>query len=132
MTTEPTAPPEPGPLRFLARAAVLFVTAVAVAATGFGQVHFAIGVLAGGALALANLFWLRRHLAQVLRLEGAKAGLLAQLKLATRLGMTALLLYLLLVPLNVNVAGLLTGLSALFVAVIAYLLTILTRRGKDP
>lgn len=131
MTTEPTAAPEPGPLRFLARAAALFVVVVAAAAALFGHGRFAVGTLAGGALALANLFWLRRHLSQVLQLDGAKAGLLAQLKLATRLGMTGLLLYLLLVPLNVDIAGLLTGLTALFAAVIAYLFTTLTRRGKD-
>jgi hypothetical protein len=107
---------------------LLLVSAVALL---LGFPDFAAGTLAGGAVSLVNLFWLRRHLVGILQLTGVKAGILSQLKYLNRLAITGILLYLLIVKAGINIAGLVTGLSALFAAVIAYLVTIITPRGKN-
>jgi hypothetical protein len=109
----------------------VYLLVVSAAALLLGFPAFAAGTLAGGAVSLVNLFWLRRHLVGILQLTGAKAGILSQLKYLNRLAITGILLYLLIVKAGINIAGLVTGLSALFAAVIAYLVTIITPRGKN-
>lgn len=130
--TETTATEEQDPLRFLVISALVYLAIVASIALLAGYHRFALGAVAGGGVSLLNLLWLKRHLGQILRCSGGRgAGLLTQFTLIIRLTVTALLLYLLIVPANLSIAGLLTGLSALVVAVLAYTVAIITFRGKD-
>lgn len=130
--TETKATDEQGPVRFLVVSALVYLTIVATIALLAGYHRFALGALAGGGVSLLNLLWLKRHLGQILRCSGGRgAGLLTQFTLIIRLTVTALLLYLLIVPANLSIAGLLTGLSALVVAVLAYTVATITFRGKD-
>jgi peptidoglycan biosynthesis protein MviN/MurJ (putative lipid II flippase) len=132
MTTEPTATTDESPVRFLVASALVYLALAALVAILAGRYRFALAVLAGGGVSLLNLLWLKRHLGQLLLRSGGRgSALLAQFNLITRLTVTALLLYLLIVPAKLNIAGLFTGLSALFVAVLAYTVAIITRRGKD-
>ena len=133
MTTdrETTENADQGPVRFLVLGALIYLLIVAAVALAIGYSGFALGVVAGGTVSLLNLFWLRHHLIQILSISASrKAGLIAQIKLVTRLTVTAILLYVLIVPARLNIAGLVTGLSALFVAVLTYLVAIITRRGN--
>lgn len=133
MTTETETPAadDQDPLRFLVTSALFYLGIVAIVALSVGHYRFALGTLAGGAISLINLFWLKRHLGQLLgRTDSRMTGLTAQVNLVIRLTVTALLLYLLIVPAHVSIFGLVTGLAALFVAVLAYIVVTITRRGK--
>lgn len=129
---ETTAPSDNTTFRFLVVASLVYLIVVVAAAFLLGYACFARAVAAGGAVALMNLFWLRRHLSQIFCLpNGRGAVLMTQIKLASRLAVTTVLLYVLIVTARLNVAGLVTGLSTLFVAVLVYILVNITRRGEN-
>jgi len=90
---------------------------------------FGISVLAGGLLATANFFRLRRGLEAALRLLPANASRFAVLRFLLRLAIMALLLYVLIVLLHADIFGLLLGLSVLVINITAFSIYMSTRKG---
>jgi hypothetical protein len=95
----------------------------------FGSGKFAAGILAGGLLAIANFYWLMSILKRVLLLPAGKAGRFAQLRYVLRLAVMALIIWVLIVRVGIDVIGLVVGLSVLVINIIALSVYRLTLKG---
>jgi len=108
----------------------LVLSAVLGAASAlFISPRFGASLLAGGLLATANFFWLRRGLEAALRLHPGIASRFATLRFLLRLAVMALLLYVLIVRLGADIFGLLLGLSVLVANITAFSIYLSTRKG---
>ena len=90
---------------------------------------FATGVAIGGGLALANFFWLRNALQQVLKMPVEKATRAATVRYLSRLTALGFILWLLIVKGHIDVPGLLVGLSVLVIGIILMTLYRLLHTG---
>ncbi len=100
------------------RIAILGALLLAVATGGAGLVlgpDAAVGAAAGGALALVNFWLLSRFVVQVTGGEEVPWGVLLT-RLMFKLGLLAVVLWVMLVPLSLDVLGVLVGLSVVVVA----------------
>lgn len=96
----------------------------------FGSGRFAGGILAGGCLALANQYWLLRAMKRALSLQPNQAASFAVIRFMLRLVVTAVLVYLLIVQIGVDVFGLLTGLSVLAVTIMILAFYLFAAKGE--
>lgn len=103
--------------------------AVCVVALLSGAFRFAAGVAGGGALALANFYWLLNAMKRVLDMPASRAGTYAQVRHLLRLGAAGLILYLLIVTAGVSIAGLLVGLSVLVINITLLAVYKMTLKG---
>lgn len=85
----------------------------------FFSVKLALGILAGGCIAVANFFWIRNVLQRILSQQQAKATMYAQLRFVARLSLTGLLLYFIITSGWFSLAGVLIGLSVIVINTIA-------------
>ena len=116
----------------LVKGSLLLTALLALLTALLVSARFGSSLLAGGLLATANFCWLRRALQGALQLDARVAHRFATLRYLLRLAVMALLLYLLIVKLAVDVFGLLAGLSVLVAAIIIFSLLISTREGGSP
>ena len=107
----------------------LLLTLLTIVGLIFGSPRFAAGVLAGGLLAIANFYWLLSILKRVLLLPAGKAGRFAQVRYVVRLALMALVIWLLIVRVGIDVIGLLVGLSVLVINIITLSIYRLTLKG---
>ena len=107
----------------------VLLTLLTIGGLIFGSPGFAAGVLAGGLLAIANFYWLLSILKRVLLLPAGKAGRFAQVRYVVRLALMALVIWLLIVRVGIDVIGLLVGLSVLVINIIALSIYRLTLKG---
>lgn len=75
----------------------------------------ALGVLAGGIIAIANFLWMRNVLQRILGLLPTNANRYALLRFIARMSVTAIALYFVLTSGWFSLAGVLTGLSIIAV-----------------
>jgi hypothetical protein len=94
-----------------------------------GSPRFAAGILVGGLLAIANFYWLYSIMKRVVLLPAEKAGRFALIRYLLRLGIIAVIIWILIVYLGIDLIGLLVGLSVLVINVIALLFHRLTING---
>jgi ATP synthase I subunit len=82
--------------------------------------NFALGLLAGGLLAIANFAWLGRSLDRLLRqqLPPDTASRIAQMRHLLRLALLGIAIYLLVVVARVDLLGLLLGLSVVVITIL--------------
>lgn len=83
----------------------------------------------GGGLATANFLWMRRGLEAALQLQPRNASRFAVLRYLLRLAVMAVVLYLLIVRLGVDIFGLLLGLSVLVLNITVFSIYLSTRKG---
>ncbi len=104
---------------------------VVLAAAGllFGSLRFALGVLAGGVLALANFYWLRSILVRAFRLQPEEAPRFALFRYIVRLAVLAAAVSVLIIYCRVDVFGLLFGLSVLVFNIIALSIYMISKQG---
>jgi hypothetical protein len=104
---------------------------VVLAAAGllFGSLRFALGVLAGGVLALANFYWLRSILVRAFRLQPEEAPRFALFRYIVRLAVLAAAVSVLIIYCRVDVFGLLLGLSVLVFNIIALSIYMISKQG---
>lgn len=107
----------------------LLLALLTIGGLAFGSLRFAAGELAGGLLAIANFYWLRSILQRVFLLPAGKAGRFAQIRYVLRLALMALVIWLLIVRVGIDVIGLLVGLSVLVINIIALSIYRLTLKG---
>ena len=107
--------------------AVLLLCAISGAL--FGSLKFAGSILAGGLLALVNFAWLAGALRKVLQLPTGKAERFAQIRYVMRLAAMGVILYILIVPVGIDIIGLLIGLSVLIVSIVGLALYTLSLKG---
>ncbi len=114
----------------LAVGSAALLAVLAAAGFMFGSGRFAVGVIAGGALALANFFWLRNILVRAFRLLPAEAPRFTLLRYIVRLTVLAAVIFVLIVYCRVDVFGLLLGLSVLVLNIIALSIYMITKQGE--
>lgn len=91
--------------------------------------QFAIGVLAGGLLAIANFNWLCGVIKRAVLLSPETAKKFALIRYTLRISILALVIWALIVKINVDPLGLLVGLSVLIVNIFALTVYRLNRKG---
>jgi hypothetical protein len=89
----------------------------------------ALGVLAGGCIAIANFFWIRNVLQRILGQLPANATAYAQLRFIARLSLTGFILYGIITSGWFSLAGLLVGLSIIVINIITLSLYSALRAG---
>ncbi|MCM2358871.1 MAG: ATP synthase subunit I [Geobacteraceae bacterium] len=102
---------------------------LAVAGLIFGSARFALSVVAGGFLALANFYWLRSILLRAFRLQPQEAPRFTLLRYIVRLTVLAAAVFSLMVYGKADVFGLLLGLSVLVVNIIALSFYMISAKG---
>ncbi len=95
----------------------------------FGSARFAVSVLAGGFLAIANFLWLRSILVRAFRLEARQAPRFTMLRYIVRLSVLAALLFVLIVYFKADLFGMLLGLSVLVFNIIALSFYMISSKG---
>jgi hypothetical protein len=95
----------------------------------FGSARFALSVLAGGFLAIANFYWLRSILLRAFRLSSQEAPRFTMLRYIVRLAVLAAAVYFLMVYGKADVFGLLLGLSVLVINIIALSIYMISAKG---
>ena len=84
-----------------------------------GSLKFGASILIGGLLAIANFFWLRNILQRTLLLQPQTASRFALVRYIVRLALLGVVLFLLITYFDVDIFGLLLGLSVLVITIIA-------------
>jgi len=108
----------------------VLVAVLSLAGYLFGSGRFAAGILAGGILAIGNFYWLKNTLRRVLQLQPRQAGSFAQFRYLLRLALVALVLYLLIVHTEIDIIGLILGLSVLVAVIMGLSLYMLLDKGE--
>ncbi len=107
----------------------IFLALAALAGWLLVSREFAEGVLAGGVLAIANFYWLCSIMKRALLLSAQKAERFARARYLLRLAVIAIIVWALIVRLELNLIGLLVGLSVLVVNIFALTLYRLISKG---
>ena len=84
-----------------------------------GSLKFAASILIGGLLAIANFFWLRNILQRTLLLQPQTASRFAVVRYIVRLALLGVVLFLMITYFDIDIFGLLLGLSVLVITIIA-------------
>jgi ATP synthase I subunit len=103
---------------------------LAVAGLIFGSARFALSVLAGGSLAIANFYWLRSILVRAFRLQPQETPRFTMLRYIVRLTVLAAAVFFLMVYGKADVFGLLLGLSVLVFNIIALSIYMISAKGE--
>ena len=77
----------------------------------FVSIHFAMGVAAGGLLAIANFIWLHSIMRRTVRLPKGRAQAYALSRYLLRLAIIGMIVWFLISRFDLNLIGLLVGLS---------------------
>jgi hypothetical protein len=88
-----------------------------------------LGVLVGGVIAIANIYWIRNVLKRIFEQLPAEAGTYAQLRYVGRLATTGIVLYFVVSSGFFSLAGLFAGLSVIVITIIALSLYCALRSG---
>ncbi len=101
-----------------------------VAGWFFFSLHFAVGLAAGGLLAIANFFWLHGIIRRTVRLPKVRAQAYAFSRYVLRLAIIGVIVWFLVIHFDLNMIGLLVGLSVPVLSI--FILTIyrlISKRG---
>jgi len=113
----------------IAAGSLALLILLAVAGFVLCSSRFALSVLAGGLLAIANFYWLRSVLIRSFRLQSHEAPRFAVIRYMIRLTVLAVVLFFLLVYGKADVFGLLLGLSVLVINIIALSFYMISAKG---
>ncbi len=108
----------------------ILLVVLCLAGYEFGSGKFAVGILAGGILALCNFYWMRNTLKRVLHLHPRQASSFAQFRYLLRLAFVAFVLYVLIVHAAIDIMGLILGLSVLVVVIMGLSFYMLLDKGE--
>lgn len=99
------------------------------AALIFGSLRFTAGVLAGGLIAIVNCYWLYSILQRAMQLPVKKAVRFAQARYVVRLVLIAIVVSALIIYWEIDIFGLMLGLSVLMFTIIGITVYLLTHKG---
>jgi ATP synthase I chain len=105
------------------------LAALSVGALALFSGKAALGVLAGGSIAIVNFLWMRNVLQRILGLLPANANRYALMRYIARMTVTGCVLYFVLTSGWFSLAGVLTGLSIIVVNIFALSLYRALRTG---
>lgn len=119
-------------LSLVTRWSWILLCVLSLACSLLGSVSFAIGVAAGGLIAIGNNFWLRSILERILVQQRADARSYAIIRYILRLTITGIIIVAL-IKAGVNIAGLLVGLSVLVISITTVsVFLFLADKGEKP
>lgn len=104
---------------YLSRGSIGLTFLLTLATLPAASLRFSISVFIGGLLSIANFYWLRNILQRALKLQQHQAPRFAILRYLVRLALLAVIIFLLLTSVKVDIFGLLLGLSVLVFNIIA-------------
>lgn len=104
---------------YVSRGSLLLTLLLTLITLLFGTLKFSAGIFVGGLLSTANFYWLRNILQRALKLQPHNAPRFAVLRYLVRLALLAGIIFLLLTSGNIDVFGLLLGLSVIVINIIA-------------
>jgi hypothetical protein len=81
--------------------------------------HLAVGIVAGGVLAIVNFYWLHSIMKRTLLLTKGKAQSFAMTRYMLRLVLIGVAVWFMIVRFNIDLIGLLVGLSVLVINIFA-------------
>jgi hypothetical protein len=113
----------------LTKGSWILLALLTIMGLAFGSLRFAASILAGGLLAMANCYWLYSVLQRALQLPAKKAVRFTQVRYIIRLVLLAVAISVLIIYCNINVIGLLLGLSVLVINIIAVTIYMSTYKG---
>jgi hypothetical protein len=90
---------------------------------------FALGVLAGGVLAIANFHWLHSIMKRALLLPVEKVSGFARIRYVLRLAIVAIIIWIMIIRFGIDLIGLLVGLSVLVINIFALTIYRLISKG---
>lgn len=96
----------------------------------FGD-KFALGVLLGGTVCIANYQWLYRHAKAAVSLTAKQGRSFMAKRYILRLATTGTVLFILIAKINVDIIGLLLGLSVVMLGIMTYACFIYIFAGGD-
>jgi hypothetical protein len=94
------------------------------------SLHFAAGLAAGGLLAIANFFWLHGIIRRTVRLPKVKAQGYALSRYLLRLVIIGVIVWFLIVRFDLNMIGLLVGLSVPVMSIFTFTIYRLISKGS--
>jgi len=107
----------------------ILLALMACAGLLFVSGKFALGGLTGGVLAIANYHWLHSIIKRALLLSPNRAGSFARIRYVFRLAIVAIIIWIMIVSCNIDLIGLLVGLSVLVINIFALAIFRLTCKG---
>ncbi|MFB3925245.1 MAG: ATP synthase subunit I [Syntrophales bacterium] len=84
----------------------------------FASTSFALGVLLGGLISIANFYWLYLSLKKAFRNISARAKSFIMVRYYIRFVVTAVVIYFLITHFSINIIGLLIGLSVVVINIV--------------
>ena len=114
----------------LTAGSLILLAVLAGAGLLLGSSRFALSVLAGGFLAIANFYWLRSILVRAFRLQPEEAPRFALFRYVVRLAVLAAAVFVLIVYCRADIFGLLLGLSVLVFNIIALSIYMISAQGE--
>jgi hypothetical protein len=113
----------------LTKGSWILLCLLTIASLVFGSVRFALSILAGGLLAIANCLWLYTVLQRAMQLPAKNAVRFTQVRYFIRLGLLAVAVSALIIYCDINAIGLLIGLSVFVVNIIVLTVYMSTQKG---
>ena len=107
----------------------LLVVVLALGSCFMMSYRLTLGIMAGGIIAVVNFIWLRSVLDRIFTLPSQKAVSFTFSRHILKLVVNAVVLYLLITSGEFAIAGILTGLSAIVITIIATTLYFAVRKG---
>lgn len=104
---------------FIIKGSFLLLAALTIAGYVFFSDKAALGILAGGLIAITNFFWLRNALQRILGILPVNATRYAMMRYIARMTVTGCALYVVITSDLFSLAGILVGLSIIVVNIIA-------------
>jgi hypothetical protein len=93
------------------------------------SLHFAVGLAAGGLLAIANFFWLHGIIRRTVRLPKVRAQAYAFSRYLLRLAIIGVITCFLIIRFDLNMIGLLVGLSVPVMSIFTFTIYRLISKG---
>ena len=113
----------------LTKGSWILLALLTISSLAFGSSGFTLGVLVGGLIAIVNSYWLYSILQRAMQLPAKKAVRFTRMRYFLRMGLIAVVVSGLIVYCNINIIGLLLGLSVFVINVIALTIYMSTRKG---
>ena len=113
----------------LAKGSWILLALLTITSLVFGSSGFALGILAGGLIAIVNCYWLYSILQRAMQLPVKKAVRFTQVRYFLRMGLIAVVVSSLIVYCNINIIGLLLGLSVFVINIVALAIYMSTHKG---
>jgi hypothetical protein len=96
-----------------------------------GGWDYALGIFLGGAVVFVNFNWMHSQAVAAVTMSRKKASIYMVIKYLLRLGVTAVIIYALMVYTRVKIPALLIGISTVIISIFAYMgFSIIFNRGE--